>query len=186
MLAALGAHIIDTDLIARDVVAPGEPALQEIAAMFGAEVINPDGTLDRAKVRERIIRDPQMRLELNAISHPRILGIVTDRIGEYRCTGDGMPIIVDVPLLYESGWDRSFIDSILVYAPVPVQVARLMKRDNLDLRTAELTISAQMGIEEKKKRARHIIDNSGTLAETRTQVEKLFTVLLEEMKMRRK
>ena len=80
---------------------------------------------------------------------------------------DGMPVIIDVPLLYESGWDRFFPDAILVYAPVPVQVERLMARDRLDRRTAELTIAAQMGIEEKKEKARFVIDNSGTLEETR-------------------
>ena len=85
-----------------------------------------------------------------------------------------MPVIIDVPLLYESGWDRFFPETILVYAPVPVQVERLMARDRLDRATAELTIAAQMSIEDKKGRARFVIDNSGSLENTKKLVEALF------------
>ena len=179
MLADLGAHIIDTDLIARQVVEPGQPALLEIEKMFGTEAVNPDGTLNREKVRDRIIRDPGMRNKLNGITHPRINRIVMERIESYGRLNDGMPIIIDVPLLYESGWDKLFPDAILVYAPEPVQIERLMQRDSLDRRTAELTIGAQMSIEEKKGKARFLIDNSGSLDETRKQVVKLFEQLCE-------
>lgn len=177
MLAEMGAHIIDTDRIAREVVEPGGTALGEIAECFGREALNPDGTLNREAVRGRIIRDPGKREKLNSITHPRINAIVMERIGSYSRMGDGMPIIIDVPLLYESGWDRLFPEAILVYAPVPVQIERLMKRDRLDRRTAELTIAAQMSIEEKKGRARFVIDNSGSLDETNEQVKKLFGLL---------
>ena len=179
MLAELGAHIIDTDLIARQVVDPGQSALLEIEKIFGRESINPDGTLNRERVRERIIRDPGMRDKLNSITHPRINRIVMERIESYNRLNDGMPIIIDVPLLYESGWDKLFPDAILVYAPETVQIERLMTRDRLDRRTAELTIAAQISIEEKKGRARFIIDNSGSLDETRKQVMKLFEQLCE-------
>lgn len=174
MLAEMGAHIIDTDLIAREVVEPGQPALRDIEDYFGKDVINPDGTLNREKVRDQIIRDPEKRNKLNSCTHPRINQIVMDRIGGFNTMNDGMPVIIDVPLLYESGWDRFFPDAILVYAPLPIQIERLMARDRLDRQTAELTIAAQMSIEDKKGRARFIIDNSGTLEETRRQVTALF------------
>lgn len=174
MLAEMGAHIIDTDLIAREVVEPGQPALRDIEDYFGKDVINPDGTLNREKVRDQIIRDPEKRNKLNSCTHPRINQIVMDRIGGFNTMNDGMPVIIDVPLLYESGWDRFFPDVILVYAPLPIQIERLMARDRLDRQTAELTIAAQMSIEDKKGRARFIIDNSGTLEETRRQVTALF------------
>lgn len=177
MLADLGAHIIDTDLIARQVVEPGRPALHEIEKVFGKGAINPDGTLNREKVRDRIIRDPGLRDKLNGITHPRINQIVMERIALHFRLNDGMPIIIDVPLLYESGWDKQFPDAILVYAPEPVQIERLMDRDELDRRTAELTIAAQMSIEEKKGKARFIIDNAGTIDETRKQVKRLFEQL---------
>lgn len=179
ILAEMGAHIIDTDLIAREVVEPGRPALADIAEYFGREALNADGTLNREAVRGRIIRDPAMRERLNAITHPRINAIVMDRIGAYSRLNDGMPIIIDVPLLFESGWDRFFPGAILVYVPVPVQVERLMARDRLDRQTAELTVKAQMGIEDKKGRAQFVIDNSGSLLDTRKLVEKLFGELRE-------
>lgn len=178
MLETMGAHIIDTDLIAREVVEPGRPALREIEELFGKDAINPDGTLDRKWVRDRIIRDPGERNRLNAITHPRIQGVVMERIELYGGMKDGMPVIVDVPLLYESGWDRFFPLVILVYTPVPVQVRRLMERDGLDQRTAELTIAVQMNIDEKKAKARFVIDNSGSRVETGKQVEKVFGELL--------
>lgn len=177
MLRDLGAHIIDTDLVAREVVEPGEPALEEIRSRFGEGVINGDGTLDRERLRGEIIRDPEKREALNRITHPRINAVVMKRIAECNERDDGMPVIIDVPLLFESGWDRFFPRVILVYAPVPVQVERLMARDGLDRPTAELTIAAQMGIEEKKGKAPYVIDNSGSLEETRKQVEGLFTRL---------
>lgn len=174
MLAARGAHIVDTDLIAREVVEPGRPALADIAEFFGRDVINPDGTLNREAVRAQIIRDPARREKLNAITHPRINAVVMDRIASFNRLNDGMPIIIDVPLLYESGWDRFFPEAILVYVPVPVQVERLMARDRLDRQTAELTVKAQMSIEDKKGRARFVIDNSGSLEDTEKSVDDLF------------
>lgn len=178
MLEGLGAHIVDTDLIAREVVEPGSPALREIEEAFGTEAINPDGTLNRQWVRGRIIRDPGERGRLNGITHPRIQRIVMERIELFGGMKVGMPVIIDVPLLYETGWDRLFPRVILVYAPVPVQVRRLMARDGLDRRTAELTVAAQMDIEEKKAKARFVIDNSGSRQETGKQVEKVFAELL--------
>ncbi len=178
MLAKMGAHIVDTDLIAREVVQPGQPALREIEDLFGKDVINPDGTLNREKVRDQIIRDPDKRNKLNSMTHPRINQIVMERIGSFNRMDDGMPIIIDVPLLFESGWNKFFPDVILVYVPVQVQIERLMARDRLDRPTAELTVKAQMSIEDKKDKARFVIDNSGTLEETRKQVAGLFDQFL--------
>ena len=177
----MGAHIIDTDLIAREVVEPGKSAYLEVAEYFGREVLNPDGTLNRELLRDRIIRDRTMREKLNAITHPRIGAIVTDRIESCKRINDGMPVIVDIPLLYEVGWDRFFPDVILAYAPVFIQISRLIERDMIDRETAELAIAAQMSIEEKKKKAVYIIDNSGTLEKTRVQVVRLFEVLRKEI-----
>ncbi|MBN2158398.1 MAG: dephospho-CoA kinase [Spirochaetes bacterium] len=177
MLADMGAHIIDTDRIARAVVEPGQPALGEIREFFGDGVINSDGTLNREELRGLIIRDPEKRNRLNSITHPKINEIVLERIAVHAAKKDGMPIIIDVPLLYESGWDTMFPEAILVYAPVPLQIERLMKRDGLDRETAAITIRAQMDIEEKKGWAKYLIDNTGTLAETKKQVEKLFKEL---------
>lgn len=174
MLKELGCYIIDTDQIARDVVMPNKPAYNEIVAHFGKEVLNDDGTLNREKLRWIIIDDPQKRSLLNAITHPRIGQEVLHLVHQYRSREDGYPIIVDVPLLFEAGWHSFFKAVILVYVPVEVQIQRLMIRDNLTKEEAERTIKFQMSIEEKKARAHYVIDNSGTLEETKKQVHELF------------
>lgn len=182
MLKELGCRIIDTDLIAREVVQPGQPALKEIAERFGNEVLNKEGTLDREALRRIIIDDPKKREMLNAITHPRIGLEVLRQVDEYRAEKSGMPIIVDVPLLYEAGWHTLFPTVILVYVPVEVQIERLMRRDRLSKEEAEKTLTFQMSIEEKKKRASFIIDNSGTVEETREKVRELFEKLREKIK----
>lgn len=180
-LQDLGAHIIDTDIVAREIVEPGKPALVELTEYFGGEILNDDGTLNRELLRARIIRDRSLRETLNDITHPRISEIVLERIREIRVRHDGLPVIVDVPLLYEVGWDSFFPRVILAYAPVAIQIERLMQRDGLDRETAQLTLAAQMNIDEKRGKAKYIIDNSGTLEETRVQVADLFRVLQEEI-----
>jgi len=177
MLQDLGAHLIDTDRIAREVVEPGSEALSEIVASFGPDALNEDGTLNREWVRSAIIRDHSLRECLNRITHPRIQEVVIRRIQEFQRRGDGMPIVIDVPLLYEAGWDRFFTATIVVYASREIQIQRLMARDGIDRKTAEETVAAQMDVEEKKKRALYVIDNSGTIDETRRQVERLFAAL---------
>jgi dephospho-CoA kinase len=172
-----GAHIIDTDLVAREVVKPGGTALSEIAQYFGDEVMNTDGTLNRTALRDRIIRDRGIREKLNRIVHPRVMEIMEERIESLGGGDGGMPVIVDVPLLYEVGWDRLFRKVILAYAPFPTQIARLMERDGIDREAAGLAIAAQMSIEVKRVMASYIIDNSGPLEHTREQVDRLFGII---------
>ncbi len=180
-LAGRGARVIDTDLIAREVVEPGQPALDEIRREFGDAVINGNGTLNREAMRRIIIHDESKKLLLNSITHPKIQGRVLDLIQEYNSASDTRPIIIDVPLLFEVGWDRFFPRIILAYAPRDVQVERLMERDSLDRETAMKNVEAQIDIEEKKDRATHVIDNSGTMEETRGRVEELFSVISYEV-----
>jgi dephospho-CoA kinase len=172
-----GAHVIDTDLIAREVVQPGRPALSEIAEYFGDEVMNPDGTLNRSVLRDRIIRDREIRERLNRVIHPRVREIMEERMEAMGGEEGGVPVIIDVPLLYEVGWDRLFRNVILAYAPFPVQIERLMERDGIDRETAELAIAAQMSIDEKRAMATYVIDNSGSLDHTRKQVDRLFEIM---------
>jgi dephospho-CoA kinase len=181
MLAKLGCRIVDTDLIARKVVEPGQPALQEIVREFGEAALKQDGTLDREYIRSIIIAEPQKREALNSITHPRIGLEVLRQVDLHRSDESGMPIIVDVPLLFEAGWHSLFPAVILVYVPVAVQIERLMARDKLSREKAEKTLSFQMGIEEKKHLATYIIDNSGTLEKTHAQVVTLF----EKLKMQK-
>ena len=176
MLAEKGCHIVDTDLIAREVVEPGTPGLAEIGEKFGTGLLNPDGTLNREAMRELIIRDAGKRDLLNGITHPRINERVLEQIRDHSAK-DRMPIIIDVPLLFEAGWNKIFSTVILVYVPVAVQVERLMARDRLTREMAEKTLTFQMGIEEKKKLATYVIGNSGSLEETARQVDELLEML---------
>ncbi|MCX7679601.1 MAG: dephospho-CoA kinase [Spirochaetes bacterium] len=176
MFEELGCHIVDTDRIARQIVEPGQPAYKEIVEQFGNSVIDKDGLLNREKLRRLIIDDPQKRKILNAITHPRI-GLEAVRQANEWYKKNGMPIIVDVPLLFETGWNALFRAVILVYVPVDVQLQRLMVRDRLTEEEAQRTLAFQMNIEEKRKLAQYIIDNSKTLEETKVQVRELFAMI---------
>jgi dephospho-CoA kinase len=176
----LGGHIIDTDVIAREVVEPDQPGLEEVKKAFGAGVINQDGTLNRESLRNIIIHDKEKRKQLDNILHPHINNRVYQLLDNYRNNDDGMPVIIDVPLLFEAGWDRMFNKSIVVYVPVEIQVERLMIRDGIDRITAEKNVAAQFSIEEKKVKASIVIDNSGSLEKTTEKSEKIFERLCHE------
>ncbi len=170
----LGGHIIDTDVIAREVVEPGHVGLEEVKQAFGEEVLYPDGSLNREILRNIIIHYPEKRKLLDGILHPHINNRVYQLLDQYRLNDNSMPVIIDVPLLFEAGWDKLFNKTIVVYVPVEMQVERLMIRDRIDRITAEKNVSAQFSIEEKKKKASIIIDNSGSRENTAEQTVKIF------------
>lgn len=142
--ASLGVVVVDADQVAREIVAPGMPALTEIAAAFGAGVIRADGTLDRAAMRQRVFSDPTDRRRLEAITHPRIRDILL-----YRCQGAPGPYVVaSIPLLAESGAMEAYhwLDRVLVVdAPVFLQHSRLVERDGIGAELAESIIASQVG-----------------------------------------
>ncbi len=178
IFSGLGAAIIDTDRLAREVVEPGEPALERIIELFGSEYILPDGTLNREMMRNLIIKDPGKRENLNRITHPAIMGKVDELLVSYA-SKDIKPVIIDIPLLFETGWERFFRRIILVYTPASIQVERLIKRDGIARETAEITLKAQMPIEEKRLKSDFIIDNSGSLKKTEEQARKIFDKIAE-------
>jgi dephospho-CoA kinase len=171
MLASRGAKIVDADKIAREVVEPGSPALEEIVARFGREMLLEDGSLNRKKLGERIFGDPGAKKALEAILHPRIRAIMRERMAEFERNDPNGLVVADIPLLYESGLETWFREVMVVYIPRELQIARLTARDGLTPEQAEARLKAQMPIEEKKRRADIVIDNSGTLEETEKQVE---------------
>ncbi|TLS48422.1 dephospho-CoA kinase [Paenibacillus antri] len=173
MLEARGAKIVDADRIARDVVLPGRPALLDIRETFGEDVIAPDGTLDRKRLGSIVFGDESARRKLEAITHPRIREEMARQMSEWNEKEPERLVVADIPLLYESGLDKlyAFEDVLVVYVPREVQLERLMARDGMSREDAERRIDAQMPIEEKRKRADVVIDNSGSLAETERQVE---------------
>lgn len=169
MFAEYGATIVDTDLIAREIVMPGCPALNEIRARFGDEVINNDGSLDRAGLRRIVFEDPASRLALEAILHPRIRDETLR-----RAESDGGPYqLIVVPLLVESPL-RDFVDRVLVVDCDPdTQLRRLLSRDSESVEQAKRIIEAQASRESRLAIADDVVTNNGDLGNTRRQVEAL-------------
>ena len=170
MLEAHGAAVIDADQLARDVVRRGEPALQEVAARFGSDVIQPDGSLDRERLGKIVFADPEARRDLDQITHPRIAELTRDRIAE-ALASPALLVAVDIPLLFENARESMFEGVLLVYAPREVQIRRLRERNGLDEAAALQRLAAQLPIDEKRERATWIIDNTQGLDATARAVD---------------
>ena len=156
-LAQLGATVIDTDLLAREVVEPGTPALAEIREAFGPEAFNADETLNRPALRSRVFADAKARSALEAILHPRIRALALQRSVEVS----GRYALVVVPLLAEKG-RYDFLDSVVVVdCPVASQRSRLLKRDNISTTLAEQMLASQATRAERLGIADHVIYNDG-------------------------
>jgi dephospho-CoA kinase len=173
MLRELGAHVIDADQVARDVVAPGTPALAEIQERFGPAVLHEDGTLDRKKLGAIVFADVDARRALERITHPRIAAATQQEIARLAAAGVD-PVIYDAALIVENRLYTWMQGLIVVSVPPEVQVARLMIRDDTDEAAAHARIAAQLPLAEKVAVATHVIDNSGTRADTEAQVRALW------------
>lgn len=176
MLRELGAVVLDADQIAREVVAMGEPGWKQVAEAF-PDVIGEDGTIDRRKLGRLVFADAQQRRKLEAIIHP----LVFERIKTQGqlLEQDNQIVFADIPLLYETN-SHTWLDwVVVVYVPQEVQLRRLIQRDKLSEAEAWSRIQAQMSIEEKRKLADYVIDNSGSLAETKVQVDRLWHQIIE-------
>ncbi len=180
MFRELGASLVDSDRLARRAVAPGSSGLARIVDSFGPGVLGPGGGLDRRGLRRRIFSDPAARDRLNAIVHPLVLEMVEAELARLRRRRPGGVTLVDVPLLFEVGWQDRFAGVVLVYAPAPVQMERLMARDQVDEKAARAALAAQMPIEEKRRLAQFVVDNAGSLQETQRQVQAIYTRLREK------
>lgn len=169
LLAARGAVVVDADAVAREVVAPGTTGLAEVVDAFGPEVVRADGSLDRERLGAIVFADTQQRRRLEAITHPRIREVMAGRIAESLALAPPL-VVVDIPLLYESGRDAEFPEVLVVVTDPLTQEHRLRERDGLDEADARQRLSAQLPIEEKRRRATWVIDNSGSREETERQV----------------
>ncbi|MCB9528501.1 MAG: dephospho-CoA kinase [Myxococcales bacterium] len=177
MLTARGAIVIDADQIARDVAAPGSPGLAAVVEAFGPAVLAADGALDRAALGAAVFGDPAERARLEAILHPRIAEESMRRIAAALAAAPPL-VVYDAALLVETGRADQFRPLVVVTATPEVQRARLIERDGLDPAAADARLAAQMPVAEKARRADHVIDNSGPLAETEAQVDALWQRLV--------
>jgi dephospho-CoA kinase len=175
-LAARGAPIIDADLLAREAVAPGTPALAAIAHRWGAGVLGADGALDRGALRRIVFVDPAERDALDAIVHPAVARLRKAAVETARRRGE--PIIVcDIPLLFEAGLEDTVDTIVLVDAPEALRRERLIRDRGLAPAEADAMMAAQMPADWKRARAHHLIENDGTLEELDARVEALWETL---------
>jgi dephospho-CoA kinase len=174
MFKKAGAIIIDADRIAREVVKKGMPAYGEIVAQFGTEVLLPDGEINRNMLGDIIFNDPHKKQLLNRIVHPHVNEEVNRQIKQTQKTHPNAVVVLDVPLLFEAGMHNNLSEIIVVYIPQDIQIQRLMKRDRISEANALARVQSQMPIEEKKQQATLVIDNSGTIENTRRQTLDIF------------
>jgi len=165
-----GAALVDADLLAREVVEPGNPALAEIVAEFGPSVLRPDGRLDRPALGAIVFADAARRARLNAITHPRVGVLMQSRVAE-ALASDAPLVVVDVPLLFEGSRQSQFEGVMLVWVPAELQLRRLVERDGMGEDEARARIAAQMPIDEKRPLATWVVDNSGAPEDTEQQVD---------------
>lgn len=176
-LTKLGAYIIDADLIAREVVAPGSPGLAAIVEAFGEQMLDARGELDRAKLGALVFKESAARTQLNAITHPRIAQRMMELAMEAEQEHGHAWVIYDAALLVENKIHTMLTALIVVSCEREVQLERLMARDGFSREEALARISSQLPLEEKVAVADHVIDNSGTLEETLAQTEALHELL---------
>lgn len=174
LLAAHGALVIDSDALARAVVAPGTPGLAAVVAAFGEEYLGPDGALDRPRLAALVFADPAARERLNAIVHP----LVGAAAAEILATAPPDAVVVhDVPLLLEAGMAGAFDVVVVVDAPRETQLDRVQRRRGMTREDAEARIAAQASREERLAVADHVVRNDGSLAELEERVAALWEQL---------
>ncbi len=174
VLAELGGHVLDADATAREVVARGTPGMKAVIAAFGEDIVNSDGTLDRARLGAIVFADETKRLQLNSILHPFIIAAQDEQILQWEKEDPQGIAVVDAALMIESGGYRRFDKLVVVHCRPEVQLERLMARDGLSRTAAEQRMGAQMAQAEKKTYADFLIDTSEGFDSTRRQTEKLF------------
>jgi dephospho-CoA kinase len=180
LFAKLGVPVLDTDQIARDVVAPGMPALAQLVTEFGPEILDAHGRLDRARMRERVFGDPAQRRKLEAITHPAI----REELARRSAAAGGDYQIHVIPLLVETGRAAAYDRVLVVDCPEAAQLARLMARDGASRPQAEEILGAQASREERLNAADDVIENTGTLADLARFVELLhrnYTLLAQNL-----
>ena len=172
MIRRRGFTVIDADVIARQVVEPGERAWRKIIETFGEEILFNDGSINRKKLGQIVFHDGKWRKKLNEIVHPEVRSRMAEETEAAFRKGE-RTVFLDIPLLFESGMERLVDKVLVVYADEGTQLLRLMERDGLREEEALARIRSQLPIEEKKKKADAVIDNRFSPDETERQLEKI-------------
>lgn len=179
LFTSRGATIIDADVLSRRAVEPGTPALRSIVARWGTGVLSPDGSLDRAALRHVVFDRPDELEALNAIVHPEVGRLRDEEIAESAARGDRV-VVCDIPLLFERRLADSFTRIVLVDAPRPVRLERLMRDRGLSHEEAVQMIAAQMPAELKRARADFVIENAGTREQLADRVREVWDAITRD------
>ncbi|HEV3349726.1 MAG TPA: dephospho-CoA kinase [Methylomirabilota bacterium] len=182
MLASPSVRVVDADALAREVVEPGTPALAQIVAEFGREVLQAEGRLDRARLGEIVFPDPVKRKRLEAITHPAIRARFEKIMADLERAGwDGI-LIWDAALLVESGGNKKMDRLVVVTTDAATQLRRLMARDGVSEEAARARTASQMPLAVKARYADYVIDNSGTPQQTEARVREVYRALLDDLR----
>ncbi len=183
LLEEKGAHVVDSDLLAREVVRRGTPAWQEIVEHFGRDILAPDGEIDRGKLGEIVFSRPEEREFLNRVTHPRIFRLMSERLRELeeRLGGEGV-VVLDIPLLVESGAKDLFHLNLVVDTPEEEQARRLIRDRGLSPQEAWARIRSQASREERLRCADVVISNDGNLEKLRLEVDRAWKEIGERMR----
>jgi dephospho-CoA kinase len=183
-LAELGAYTIDADAAVHELMTPGTELTLEIERLFGAEMLTGEGAVDRRRLGALVFDDSKARQRLSRLVHPRVVERQQELLREARARGEPMAI-VDAALMIEVGTYRNYDFLVVAYCPRRIQVQRLMKRDGYGNDEAIRRIEAQIPVDEKRQYADFVVDTSGSLEETKRQVDELWTKLNEIAESRR-
>ncbi len=173
----MGAYVIDADQLAEEVLAPGTPGLREVVETFGTDYLLADGSLNRKRLAHLVFSDSQARKLLETIVHPKLLELKRKLVKEITSQDPNAIIVSDAPLLIETGFHTQVDKVVVVWVPRDVQINRLRERDRLSLQEAEERLKSQMPLDEKLAFADYVVDNSGSLEDTRQQARDIFNKL---------
>ena len=174
MLADRGAVVLDADALARAAIARGTPGFDRVVELFGPDVLAPDGDLDRARIAGIVFADEERRRALEAIVHPEVRRMIAEGVAAHAGTDD--VVVLNSPLLIETGSDRDCDVVVVVSAGPETQIARSVRR-GMDEADARARLAAQLPLERKAQQADVVLDNEGTAAELEAQVDRLWTDL---------
>ena len=180
MFAELGAEVLDADQIAREAVAVGAPAWVELRRLYGEDYFNPDGTLNRSRLAQSVFADPEERRRLDGLIHPRVEAELKARVAELARRGVPL-VLVEVPLLFETGREAAFDRVIVVAAPEALQIRRLGDRDGRGEAEIRGILAAQWPLKDKVARADYVVDNGGPRRRTQGQVKNIWEELKNQL-----
>lgn len=178
--AELGAVVVDSDVLAREALAPGSAGLDAVVEEFGAEVLDEQGALDRAALGRRVFADDEARRRLEAIVHPVVRRLSAEREAAAAATDPAAVVVHDIPLLVETGQADTFHVVVVVHAPALLRVERLVRLRGMDREDAEARVGAQADDETRLAAADVVLDGTGSEADLRTQVDDLWARLSVE------